>query len=285
MKRKFTYFCLFTILLFCTCKNPFGGDEITGVRTKITGKVSVPGDVKLAGVYVWLEQINVGVFTDENGEFALRLPTKAASPEIEGLSGAFYLYFFTINFRLDTAKVLIRDGEFEYGKADIDQNGRLRKDIMLSKMFHVVSEVSVSEIFKYGKLDTIINVRTTVSSATGTVTIIIPNGTEKLLGAICLRNLNTGEIQLSASANPLNRIYKFLIPVTTSGMVLEYFMKIQDVKRKNDKYTVIPYIMSTASVPVELYRSIGFDPDYFDTTFTKILFDHKATVFTILQRF
>ncbi len=282
MKWKFVYFCLFTIFLFCACKNPFGGDEITGAYKKITGKVSVQGVDKPAGVYVWLEQINVGVFTDENGEFALRLPSKAAAPEIEGLSGAFHLYFFTINFHLASAKVLIRDGEFEYGKADIDKKGRLRKDIMLSKRFHVVSEVSVSESMKYGKVDTVISVRTTVSAATGTVTINIPNGTEKFLGAICLCNLDTGEIQLSASANPLNRTYKFLVPVTTSGMVLEYYMKIQDVERKNDKYTVIPYIMSAVNAPMELYRSIGFDPDYFDVAFAKIFFDHKATVFTIL---
>src|SRR3990172_2369645 len=282
MKQKFVYFCLFAALSFCACKNPFGDDEISGARKKVTGKVSVQGVDKPAGVYVWLDQINVGVFTDDDGEFALRLPAKAASPDIEGLSGAFHLYFFTVNFRLDTARVLIRDGEFEYGKADIDKNGRLRKDIMLSKTFHVVSEVSVAEVIHKGQADTIISVRTTVSAVTGIVTINIPNGTENLLGAICLRNLDTGEIQLAASGNPLNRTYTFLVPVTTSGTVLEYDLRVQAVEPQDEKYTVIPYILPTTDVPDELYRSIGFEPDYFDTAFAKILFDHKATVFTIL---
>ena len=281
MKRKFIYFCLLTILLFCNCKNPFGDDEIAGLRTKITGKVTVLGDAKPAGVYVWLEQINVGVFTDEDGEFALRLPSKATMPEIEGLSGTFSLYFFTINFQLETARVLIRDGEFEYGKADIDKIGRLSNDVTLKKSFQVVSEVSLSESIKYGKIDTTINVRTTISATMGTVTINIPNGTEHFLGAICLRNMDSGQVQLSASANPLNKTYKFLVPVTTSGTVFEYHMGIKDIKRAKDKYTVVPYIMSTLSVPAGLYQSIGFDPDYFDTAFAEILFDHQATEFTI----
>ena len=280
MKRGFINFWLFAALL-CTCTNPFKDDEITGAHKKITGKVTVEGVTQPADVYVWLEQINVGVFTDDNGEFALQLPSKATSPEMESLSGTFNLYFMTINFNLDTATVLLRNGEFEYGKADINKNGRLRKDITLSKIFKVVSEVSIKEVFKYGKMVTILTVHSTVSAAMGTATINIPNGTDMYLGAICLLNLDTGEIQLSSSANPLNRTFNFFIPVTTSGIVLEYAMDLQAIAHKNEKYIVIPYIMSATRAPSELYQSLGFDPAYFSTEFAKILFDHQSQVFTI----
>jgi hypothetical protein len=279
MTRKFYYLCLFTLFLFCACKNPFGEDKISGARTSITGTISVSGVTKPSGVYVWLEQLNVGVFTDEKGEFILRLPTKAELPGIENLSGAFKLYFFTINFHLTTAEVLIRDGEFEFGKVDLDKNGCLSKKVLLYKEFLVSSEATVNEVFHYEKVDTNIYVRTIIKAAMGTVTVKIPCGTDKFLGGVFLHNLDTGKIQLSTSSDSLNKIYNFPVSVSTTGKMAEYTMKANNFKWMNEKYTVTPYILPMVNVPIALYKSIGFDPDYFNSAFIKILFDHQSNVF------
>jgi hypothetical protein len=278
MIRKFVYFCLFTTFLFCACKNPFGDDEITGARNRIAGKITVPGVAKPVGVYVWLEQIDIGVVTDDKGEFALQLPSKAASPDIEKLSGAFTLYFFTVNFGLPTAEVLLRDGEFEFGKADIDKNGRLKKNILFSKRFNVVTDVSPKEIDS--GVDSTLSVTTTVSAVLDPATVNVPSGTLSLLGGIYIRNLGTGEVKKSVLASARHQPY--VVTVDQQGTLWSFHPNLKALGLQVGKYEVIPYILPQEGAPYELYQSMSIDPNFPDDDFLKILFDQQAGVFAIL---
>ena len=72
LEKKFYIILLSTILLIfhlnCT-NNPFGNDEISDKGRKITGTVKLTDNSSPQGIYVWLEAIEVGTYTDADGFF------------------------------------------------------------------------------------------------------------------------------------------------------------------------------------------------------------------------
>jgi len=120
------------IALACT-KNPFGDDDISSDAQTIHGTVTLQRDTP-DGVYVWLEGFNLGVFSDTNGAFKLKLPS---SSQYANLTGNFNLYFYVANYAIDTASVVIHNGEVKFALGDLDENGKINRTIHLIKLMHI----------------------------------------------------------------------------------------------------------------------------------------------------
>jgi len=118
------------LLLAAGCtENPFDSGSEISAKTSVSGRVILLNSSSSEGVYVWLEGLNLGVFTGPNGDFLLRLPSPSSQPG-GGFTGSANLYFYMANFQLDSTRLVLRGGEFLYSQGELN----IRKHILLSAL-------------------------------------------------------------------------------------------------------------------------------------------------------
>jgi len=124
--RVFKFFILMSLAMFFGCtENPFYEDVIKSADgLTVAGHVNLSDNTSPDGIYVWMEELNVGTFTDENGDFLLSLPSPSAQPG-GGLSGEFNLYYYMGNYKLETQQLLFVRGNIKYGEAKVDEQGTM----------------------------------------------------------------------------------------------------------------------------------------------------------------
>lgn len=128
----------------CT-HNPFGGDDEIPAKRTVSGQVNLERSENSGGLYIWLEGIDTGTFTDADGNFQLTLPPPASQPG-GGFTGSADLYFYIANFRMDTTKLILRNGEFLYSQGEIDEKGNFRQPITIDKLMSINTTLSPASI-------------------------------------------------------------------------------------------------------------------------------------------
>ena len=79
MKINYTLLVI-TVLTLCTCtKNPFHNNGSVSDHYSIKGSVELDDGENPESLYVWLEIINIGTWTDTTGQFSLSLPPTGSS--------------------------------------------------------------------------------------------------------------------------------------------------------------------------------------------------------------
>ena len=138
-------FALILFLVYCTT-NPFSKDEDTKSNTQIvSGKILLSDGSHPDSIYVWLEEFDIGTFSNDKGEFKLSLPPQQEQPG-GGVTGVFNLYFFVVNYELEFVEVSVNNGLFIYDNGAIDKHGSLKDVITLQKLLNVKTEVSPQHI-------------------------------------------------------------------------------------------------------------------------------------------
>lgn len=151
------------LLIQCT-QNPFSdsGDIETSHRT-VKGLVQLNDHNSPENVFVWLQEYDIYTRTNGDGEFELTLPPKASQAG-GSVTGLFNIFFYVVNYQLDSAAVVIRNGEFVYASADINEAGRLKLPIVLEKLvdINVLVSPDLMETCYNGLIK--VNLRLTVQS-------------------------------------------------------------------------------------------------------------------------
>ena len=62
------------------------------------------------------------------------------------MTRTFSLYFYVANYRLDSIRVVLRDGYVEYGQDDLKENGELRQTQWLIKFLDIHTVIEPEEI-------------------------------------------------------------------------------------------------------------------------------------------
>ncbi|MFZ5518978.1 MAG: hypothetical protein ACOY90_20265 [Candidatus Zhuqueibacterota bacterium] len=195
------FFAGILIALACT-KNPFGDDDISSEAQTIHGTVSLQRDTP-EGVYVWLEGFNLGTFSDTSGAFELKLPS---SSRFANLTGNFHLYFFVANYAIDTASVVIHNGEVKFALGDLDENGKLNRTIHLIKLMHIKLAAKESVFDDAIPLRDIgkVAMELTFTAIKEAVTAEFPRKTEGPLCIIFMQRISPdNDIQKMVLTNPL----------------------------------------------------------------------------------
>ncbi len=121
-------FILITSFFFSGCtENILDNQSISSSGNKITGTVKLNQRENAEGVYVWLEGLNIGQKTDENGEFKIEIPPFILQGYQTGLTGVFNLYYYSANFNLESTKLFFRNGSLASHQDVISENGELLK--------------------------------------------------------------------------------------------------------------------------------------------------------------
>ncbi|MBN1465841.1 hypothetical protein JXA02_08780 [candidate division KSB1 bacterium] len=261
--------CLFlSLLLLPACDNPFGEDEIEGENRVLSGVVSLPGMQNAKGVYVWLDGVNVGAFTDESGAFRLTLPPRSALKAAGTVTGDLDLYFYTINHLLVVKKVILRDGAVLYGSGDVDRNGEI-KNVSLPKSFSVETRAVYPLPHETGYQSGLSMTAHFIASLEGTK-ISIPNGSMILLGGCFVINVETDEVylyQLPGTGAP------FIASLGWREQQWSFYPSSGDEILYWTPYRVIPFIFPYyPDLPKELLQSIGVSETTISEKYLNILF-------------
>jgi len=124
------------IVISCT-ENPFTEPEKIQ-DMKITGRVELNDGNSPDQVYVWLELLDLGTFTNHKGKFSLALPPSDLQVEGAGVTGNTRLYFYLSDYKMIYKTIEFAEGELTPDQEAIAADGQLQDTIRLEKIFNII---------------------------------------------------------------------------------------------------------------------------------------------------
>ncbi len=288
IKYLFIVIAVSSVYLSCT-DNPFFEDtDFLSDKLIIRGKVELDQSDDASGVFVWLEGLNVHTYTKFNGEFELHLNSPALLPGgASAWNDEYKLYYYLANYKYETSSILIRNGKVEYGKLDVDNNGRIQKNIKLTELLGIRTTISPCSI----KTNTIfkqkVDLYFTIHFETVRLATYVP--LDETSGCVIFKRLDAPQalsVFVLANKNTLRSI-----DITTSqvwnmqlGGINEMGVKDMDpVPIESGLYEVIPYfVIEQTGLPDGLLQSISPYYKTFSAEYLKLPF--KWNVDTLLVK-
>ncbi|MCH8956691.1 hypothetical protein IIA28_15435 [candidate division KSB1 bacterium] len=265
-KRQLILFYLLIITSFffsgCT-ENILDSQPILASKNQITGTVKLNARQNAEGIYVWLEGLNIGQMTDENGEFKLEIPQFLLQEYQSRLTGVFNLYYYSANFNLESTQLFFRNGSLASHQDVISGDGELRKpQVVLQnlriKTLVVPESVSSAEVVQ-GELrrqSIVVILKVTLQALLGPLTIKFPTAVGNLISPVIFRNVNTDEVVILESRIAGLSVGDVL--TLREGPVSRYLIiELLSHQLSKGEYEVIPYLLIDQSLPQGLLESLG----------------------------
>jgi len=260
---------LFISISIHTCTdNPFFGDEDTAKdKHFVSGIVRLNDGASPANAYVWVQDLGISSRCNSQGDFSLQIPR---TPEYEGLNGSYTAYFYVGNYTYQTADVLVRNGQFEYGQQNITSEGQFDRTFLLSKLLDIKSSIrpdTISASINYGF--TLILEMVNIDSF---VSIITQVDRDQIMRGYFIRSLT--------SDTPAQLLFPF--GTKAGGYKIDSMTTWETSGRfdpglvSQDSYEIIPYIrVIQPGLPEELLLSLGEDVnnyalDYLNVPYSRI---------------
>lgn len=251
--------------------NPFGKDEISGGHRQISGTVQLHDGSSPEGAYVWFEGFNIGEYTDGTGRFKLVLPAESSHGASGGVSGIYSIYFYLANYQLDSALVVVQEGEFVYSRGDINKEGKLYVPKVMRRFLRIHTSVNPSSVSANytGNIEVEVTLTATIDSAS----VVVPRSIGGLLGAVLLKKSDSYDVFIHTSVSHTESREVIIAGKTprTIGMTFNLINK----PLAQGPYEVIPYLlMAHEAIPKDLMESLGHDvkelgPDYLNIPFRR----------------
>lgn len=262
MKIQNFILLIFSAVNFISCTgNDLFDDEVTLDKKTVTGKITLSDKTDHSGVYVWLESFNNATTTDSDGNFSIKL---SSSVTPNGL-GNYKIYFYLSEYSLDSCTVTILDGKFIYDKSDLDLNGKISKDIKLSRIMHF-------SIGKSADSDSILVL--TFQSSDSKSEALIPLSSPSVLSTCFILNKDR-EIVKTISNTGFYWV-KIAFPSRTDTF---YFDLTSVFNLPHGSYFIKPFFYANIeNLPIQMIKSIqkNFkqpDSDYLNIPFKTPLFE------------
>ena len=299
--KKFLYIIILSILIFhlnCT-NNPFGNDEISDKGRKITGTVKLTDYSSPQGIYVWLEAIEVGTYTDENGFFELMLPSSGSQPG-GGVSGAFDLFFYVANYGIKTASVVLRKGIIQLGQGDINEDGEVNTIQQLSKILNItmvttpdsypihsdVSSVIQEQCYGFTGYEKPLSVEVVLSAISSSVDIKIPNSTQGPTGIIYFKKLNSEQefVRTLPSVSMNQQVNLTTVTVKNDSKIYSTGFQLDPNYLPKGDYRIFPFLfIQQDGLPQELINTIMDDATKINAEYTNIPLKYSGGNLSILD--
>lgn len=234
--------------------NPFGENQIRGGSRSLRGEVAFHEGGPGHQVYVWLEGIELGTFTDKQGAFELVLPTDLSRNSNAPTNRLLKLYFYVANYSMRQRRVLIRDGQFVYDRGDVTKNGKLASQVVLKRFLSVRSAISPARVPE--NYSGIITASVTLQASVDSVTVVFPNAIGGMLGAVLLRNLDTEQVFIYEAVPGLASVESERIGFVSRTRSLGFGINQRPLPP--GRYEVVPYLLiAHEPVPEALLASIA----------------------------
>lgn len=266
----------------CT-DSPFD-NEIRPVSRTIRGEVRLDDRVDArAGVYVWLQGLNLSARTDSLGKFELVIPNTLVGQNGVKVNGVFSLYFYVANYSIDSLAVVVRDGLFEYSQSGLDADGNLLEPIRLFKILTITTIVVPPEVAQtYGGP---IDMQTTFRATGDSVKIVVPKSVGGLLGGIFFRHRQTGKIYIDIPDEGADTSDRLLIgqePFSRRQVFQLNGTNFRELFLPTGDFEVIPYFfIDQDNMPRGLLESLGDEVEAPTVEYLKIPFRREGGAFRV----
>jgi len=272
MKRIF-YTILLT-LISCT-ENPFGGEKKMANRT-------ISGHVKLDkvdfypsgyhnGVLVWSEGLGLQATTDIDGSFELTLPASSESSSGAITDGDYTLQFFIGNYKLSSVTITFAAGQVVNDEKVINLEGELRRDVTLTRLAGVHTNVYPPIITSGFDSDVITKVQ------------ITPDKTDihfhlrklvtrdfSIYTGLLIREADSKKLAYTVDIDTASIMKEY---INRPSQTLEFVFNYTDVNLPSGIYEVIPYlVLDREDVPEPILNTLGSGYDSFSQNYFKYPF-------------
>ena len=272
MKRIF-YTILLT-LISCT-ENPFGGEKKMANRT-------ISGHVKLDkvdfyprgyhnGVLVWSEGLGLQATTDIDGSFELTLPASSESSSGAITDGDYTLQFFIGNYKLSSVTITFAAGQVVNDEKVINLEGELRRDVTLTRLAGVHTNVYPPIITSGFDSDVITKVH------------ITPDKTDiyfhlrkvvtrdfSIYTGLLIREADSKKLAYTVDIDTASIMKEY---INRPSQTLEFVFNYTDVNLPSGIYEVIPYlVLDREDVPEPILKTLGSGYDSFSQNYFKYPF-------------
>ncbi len=273
---------LFAVSLFSCTDSPFDTAEIDAGNADLRGRVRLQEADDHSGVYVWMEGLNLGTFTNAEGRFLLHIPESAQVAGKDGLSGVFRLFFFVANYDVQTADVVLRNGAFVYGEGDVTEDGDLRFVPTLAKRLDIYTIVVPK--WAHSRFRGDIHVQVTLRATHDSVQVVFPGSVGGLLGGILFRDRDSGEVFTNLyDPGAKDALYDTIGLLPRSRRLIFHLHQLEFRLPIGD-YEVVPYfLIENLDVPAALLRSLGPQIEAFGPQFLKIPTRRRGGQFRIID--
>lgn len=261
MRRTFRSLICVVILLACfACtQSSLFDSEVALDGLSLFGQVRLNDGRSAEGAFVWLQGIEAGTRVGADGRFSLGLPPSAYDSDL--LNGVFPLYFYMSNYRLDSARVVIQQGRFVYGRADVSSGGEVAPGgKTLRKFLEIQLEVepaSISASFS-GEVLMTLRLQPLVSD---TIRVMTPGLSTEGVARVFMLHESSGEVDtLVTDVFGIRQASEWH---TLVGEALTLTMRFHWPSgwKKPGRYRLKPYLWAQYdAVPQALLKNLGFDP-------------------------
>lgn len=246
---------------------------------QIRGRVELSRSLNPQGVFVWLDGVDIGTRTDNNGRFTVTLPAVEDQSAPGGTSGVFNLYFYLANFTLTTTPVVLRNGVFVYPQGEINQDGELSRPKFIPELLHIEIVVTPPIMVAPGLIDTAL-VEVKLSALEDSVTVVFPRSIPGRLGAIFFRNVSSGAI-LVHPLFPGLTLEQTEAVGKTAYTTIAIFNPAR-MRLPAGKYEIIPYLLvKHAPVPPALLAKLGDQVEALGPNYLMIPFRREGGSFEL----
>ena len=272
MKRIF-YTILLT-LISCT-ENPFGGEKKMANRT-ISGRVKLdkvdfyPSGYH-NGVLVWSEGLGLQATTDIDGSFELTLPASSESSSGAITDGDYTLQFFIGNYKLSSVIITFAAGQVVNDEKVINLEGELRRDVTLTRLAGVHTNVYPPIITSGFDSDVITKVQ------------ITPDKTDihfhlrklvtrdfSIYTGLLIREADSKKLAYTVDIDTASIMKEY---INRPSQTLEFVFNYTDVNLPSGIYEVIPYlVLDREDVPEPILKTLGSGYDSFSQNYFKYPF-------------
>ena len=272
MKRIF-YTILLT-LISCT-ENPFGGEKKMANRT-ISGRVKLdkvdfyPSGYH-NGVLVWSEGLGLQATTDIDGSFELTLPASSESSSGAITDGDYTLQFFIGNYKLSSVTITFAAGQVVNDEKVINLEGELRRDVTLTRLAGVHTNVYPPIITSGFDSDVITKVH------------ITPDKTDiyfhlrklvtrdfSIYTGLLIREADSKKLAYTVDIDTASIMKEY---INRPSQTLEFVFNYTDVNLPSGIYEVIPYlVLDREDVPEPILNTLGSGYDSFSQNYFKYPF-------------
>ena len=272
MKRIF-YTILLT-LISCT-ENPFGGEKKMANRT-ISGRVKLdkvdfyPSGYH-NGVLVWSEGLGLQATTDIDGSFELTLPASSESSSGAITDGDYTLQFFIGNYKLSSVTITFAAGQVVNDEKVINLEGELRRDVTLTRLAGVHTNVYPPIITSGFDSDVITKVH------------ITPDKTDiyfhlrklvtrdfSIYTGLLIREADSKKLAYTVDIDTASSMKEY---IDRPSQTLEFVFNYTDVNLPSGIYEVIPYlVLDRDDIPETILKTLGSGYDSFSQNYFKYPF-------------
>ena len=272
MKRIF-YTILLT-LISCT-ENPFGGEKKMANRT-ISGRVKLdkvdfyPSGYH-NGVLVWSEGLGLQATTDIDVSFELTLPASSESSSGAITDGDYTLQFFIGNYKLSSVTITFAAGQVVNDEKVINLEGELRRDVTLTRLAGVHTNVYPPIITSGFDSDVITKVQ------------ITPDKTDihfhlrklvtrdfSIYTGLLIREADSKKLAYTVDIDTASIMKEY---INRPSQTLEFVFNYTDVNLPSGIYEVIPYlVLDREDVPEPILNTLGSGYDSFSQNYFKYPF-------------